>query len=680
MRLRGDDDGAMRPVGGPPAGTRLEALSGAALRSTLRAATAAALTAVVWAVALAVGGARGASREVPLRGGQSGGGDLLRLVVLPRWLLVAQLVGVWVAVLLWATLLYAAPAHEVAALRLHTRLAAAVDEAAAEAAAGAPTAAASAPLIPAAVAAALAPIAGWPTRLSSSTIAAALCWYAGSAVGSFRVPPGGGTRVRFYAPRLAGLAAHAAVRVAATVGPRPAGVALSALPVASLAHLARLTAGMLAASALSLTALPAGAAVAAGGVGVAEVAIAAVLVVDARRTVAALATLPVAPHRTKQVGWRFFAHHTRMLGAAAAVTAAAAVGSPVGAATAAAAAGVGVVVAEPLAAAAPLKLLLVAYALVEAAVNLPADGLGWWGALARRSRGGGGDVGTGGAIGGDGGGGVVGGGRLPPQHVRKMFSTHLRERRGGPPSHRRPLLCPDAFVVETAALNINVAFLSYLAPPPPAALTRHGPLAGATTALRSVVRVYAPAQNLHVVVAALADRVVVAFRGTVRGTNDVVSTAPPLPWYRHAGRLVLLDRTGNLWVEPLAAVARFFHRDAASVVAHSLGTYLLSLARVAEVAFDLPPPAREVLFWGGLPVAPAVEKAFRASAAHPLVADGVARPATLPVRAVDEAGARSSLGAAAGDVVAALRVGAAPHRGPVPVAALSVPRAVAPTG
>lgn len=100
----------------------------------------------------------------------------------------------------------------------------------------------------------------------------------------------------------------------------------------------------------------------------------------------------------------------------------------------------------------------------------------------------------------------------------------------------------------------------------------------------------------------------------VVATNDVVSTAPPLPWYRHAGRLVLLDRTGNLWVEPLAAVARFFHRDAASVVAHSLGTYLLSLARVAEVAFDLPPPAREVLFWGGLPVAPAVEKAFRAAA------------------------------------------------------------------
>jgi len=41
--------------------------------------------------------------------------------------------------------------------------------------------------------------------------------------------------------------------------------------------------------------------------------------------------------------------------------------------------------------------------------------------------------------------------------------------------------------------------------------------------------------------------------------NAVITKFPPLRWYVHCGAPVLVDRSGNLFIEAMRSVRRFFH-------------------------------------------------------------------------------------------------------------------------
>jgi len=279
----------------------------------------------------------------------------------------------WAAALLWASTLFLAPTHEVDAVLVLGAL----RRVAAPPLPGGPSAADAA-----AAAAAVGRLGHWAVSAASNGWAAFLFWYVGTSTASFRVLPGQGRRAPFYAPRLGVLAAHVALRVGvSTARPRPR-LALSAFPVAPAAYLVRWArAPVPPAPGVTADAPSFAAAVAVLAV---EGALGAWIAFEAYCTAGALAGVPYALHRTKHVGWRSFRHHANLLAlAVGGATAAAAALAPDGLPTLAARSGAAVWLAEPLGLTVPLKLLVLAYALVEGVVNLPPDVVGWRGLLHR---------------------------------------------------------------------------------------------------------------------------------------------------------------------------------------------------------------------------------------------------------------------------------------------------------
>lgn len=418
----------------------------------------------------------------------------------------------WAAALLWAATLFLAPTHEVDAYLVLGALRRVLD--------GSPGGFAAADA--AAATSAVHRLGAWSASMTSNGWAAFMFWYVGTSTASFRVLPGQGRRLRFYGPRLAVLTAHTALRVGlSTARPRPR-LALSVFPVAPVAYLYR-EARAASPPAPSLTKLPinlAGACV----VITVEVALFAWILFEAYCTTGALAGVPYALMRTKHVGWRSFRHHVNLVVlSVTAATAAAAALAPDGLPTLAARTGAALWLAEPLGMVIPAKVLVLVYAIVEGVVNLPPDVVGWRGLIHRmpveahtcatmmrtrlRERHARLPAGEGFPIRGGSGDGSSGGSGMARQVSRSG--------RG-----RRFLLSqPRTFVLETQARMLNLAWMAYMVPPPPAICPCPTVTWGAHDRIDATHRIYDAATDTHAVIAALDDRFVIAFRGTSSRQN-----------------------------------------------------------------------------------------------------------------------------------------------------------------
>lgn len=78
--------------------------------------------------------------------------------------------------------------------------------------------------------------------------------------------------------------------------------------------------------------------------------------------------------------------------------------------------------------------------------------------------------------------------------------------------------------------------------------------------------------------------------------NDVITTVPPFKRYVHAGTSVLLDLSGDLFIDPLAATKRTLHGGAVSIRFHGRFAYMLALSAVGVSHFH-GSTTRRRLFW-----------------------------------------------------------------------------------